>query len=596
MIANPALCLLCDARYRVRDLFTDPADASNHLVDQAIRLGVWVDDRLSWVDWDEWNVEFELDPAGIGRARLQCSSLGLAIDAEDSLNGQTWNRVLTVQNLRPTERKIKLFQTQNLKINESDIGNTACYRPDFGSVVHYKGQHYFAFGLDEMTECATGIAGFAGLEGTWRDAEDGQLEANPIAQGSVDSTIAVELLLPASGTANARAFMVAGTNFESVRYPAAPIAFGREGSFEQRLESVLLTHARFSIFASLDSDIMETNRANYAYCWMRDGALVASLLARRGRLPEAARFFAWLNLVPGPPYLQKYDAAGHLGASWHPWIRRGRFQVPTQPDETALPLVAMADFVRAGGKLDGDSQLYAKLGRYLLDHRDPVTGLPSPGYDLWEERFGTHTYTVATVIAGLNAAAELAAASGDDAEAYRMGAESIKQAMLKHLVDPRTGGFARGLDEEGNLDSTPDASLLLLPILGVVEATDPQFERTVAGLNDKLWVHSAVGGMARYPGDYYFRKTEAYPGNPWVICTMWLAQVRCLQAKTVADLEEPKRLLAWAESRAERTGVLAEQYHPDTGEPLSVSPLTWSQAEVLALIEDLRQATARVAK
>ena len=40
---------------------------------------------------------------------------------------------------------------------------------------------------------ATGVKGRPGFEGTWRDAEDGQLSGNPIAQGSVDSTIEIAL-------------------------------------------------------------------------------------------------------------------------------------------------------------------------------------------------------------------------------------------------------------------------------------------------------------------------------------------------------------------------------------------------------------------
>ena len=42
---------------------------------------------------------------------------------------------------------------------------------------------------------------------------------------------------------------------------------------------------------------------------------------------------------------------------------------------------------------------------FLTVHRDTYTGLPKPSYNLWEEKFGVHTYTAATVYAGLKVAA-----------------------------------------------------------------------------------------------------------------------------------------------------------------------------------------------
>ena len=44
---------------------------------------------------------------------------------------------------------------------------------------------------------------------------------------------------------------------------------------------------------------------------------------------------------------------------------------------------------------------------WLLEHRDHH-GLPKPSWDLWEERRGIHTFTVAATIGALKAAAEFA--------------------------------------------------------------------------------------------------------------------------------------------------------------------------------------------
>ena len=46
-------------------------------------------------------------------------------------------------------------------------------------------------------------------------------------------------------------------------------------------------------------------------------------------------------------------------------------------------------------------------------YRDARTGLPLPSYDLWEERWGVHAFTVATVYGGLKAARNFAVCFGD---------------------------------------------------------------------------------------------------------------------------------------------------------------------------------------
>ena len=42
--------------------------------------------------------------------------------------------------------------------------------------------------------------------------------------------------------------------------------------------------------------------------------------------------------------------------------------------------------------------------------------------------------------------------------------------------------------------------------------------------------------------------------------------------------------LEWTAAHALPSGVLAEQIHPVTGEPLSVAPLTWSHATVIGAV------------
>jgi glucoamylase len=89
------------------------------------------------------------------------------------------------------------------------------------------------------------------------------------------------------------------------------------------------------------------------------------------------------------------------------------------------------------------------------------------------------------------------------------------------------------------------------------------------------------------------KDTSRVPGNPWFICTMWLARYRLQQAQTLADLAPGLKLLNWAAERAFLSGTMAEQLHPYTGEPLSVSPLTWSHAEYVHAVREYIDRHAR---
>ncbi len=88
----------------------------------------------------------------------------------------------------------------------------------------------------------------------------------------------------------------------------------------------------------------------------------------------------------------------------------------------------------------------------------------------------------------------------------------------------------------------------------------------------------------RYENDYYFRISDTYYGNPWFVTTLWLAQYY-VQTSQTAKAED---LLQWTIRHALPTGILSEQIHPETGEPISVTPLVWSHAELINILLDMR--------
>jgi GH15 family glucan-1,4-alpha-glucosidase len=236
--------------------------------------------------------------------------------------------------------------------------------------------------------------------------------------------------------------------------------------------------------------------------------------------------------------------------------------------------------------------LVKAAAEFMVSYRDE-NGLPRPSWDLWEERFGIHAFTCATTHAGLRAAARFADFFGETelGARYQKAAEEIHAAMSQFMYLEGEGRFARMLIPDGSggytADATIDASLYGVWYFGTFGVHHPMVTSTMQAVEDRLWVKTAVGGVARYEDDHYHQVSEDVehvPGNPWFICTLWLAQYRIARALTLEQLEEALPILEWVASRTLPSGVLAEQIHPYQDQPLSVSPLTWSHATVVATV------------
>ena len=164
-------------------------------------------------------------------------------------------------------------------------------------------------------------------------------------------------------------------------------------------------------------------------------------------------------------------------------------------------------------------------------------------------------------------------------------------ALKKYLYRPDAGRFARSLmpraDGSFDVDMTLDASLFGLWYFGALAVDDPLVTQTMQALEAGLWAQTPIGGLARYSQDGYLRVSEdtrRIPGNPWFICTLWLAEYYLACARTADDLRPARKILEWTVERALPSGVLAEQVNPLTGAPVSVSPLTWSHSTLVAAV------------
>lgn len=479
---------------------------------------------------------------------------------------------------------------------------------------------------------ATGYKEFNGQQGTWRDAEDGTLEGNPIAQGSIDSCIGFSLGdVPADRERYCYHWLCAAHQYQAacnlnrIVIQRGPETFIQRTRDYWRLwvsnkplgdcnlpqplidlyrRSLLIMRTQIdhdgAIIAATDGDVWAFARDSYAYMWPRDGALVANVLSHSGYSNATGAFFHFCaeHITEGGYLMHKYTPDGDLGSSWQPWMdKQGNLALPIQEDETALVLYALWQHYTLYHEIEFIRPLYRPLitaaADFMCSFRDENTGLPQPSWDLWEERRGIHAYTLAAVYGGLMAASQFTAAFGeqDRSQRYAQVAGEIKDATNRYLWREDVGRFVRTLYVEPDGAMTPDmvidASVSGLYQFGMFDVRDDKIKRTMQAVEDRLVIKSEVGGVARYENDYYHqvsKDTRNVPGNPWFICACWLAEFKIESATTIAELENALPWLQWVQTHSLSSGVLAEQINPYTHEPLSVSPLTWSHAEYAGAI------------
>ena len=351
-----------------------------------------------------------------------------------------------------------------------------------------------------------------------------------------------------------------------------------------------------AVLAANDTDIIKFARDTYSYMWPRDAALAVYAMDQAGYVDIPRRFFELCaRIVTKEGYFRhKYTPAGD------PWVdATGKPQYPIQEDETGLVLFSLWQHYDRHRDFEFFKAYYRPLiilvGDFLASYIDPLTGLPQPSYDLWEERRGVMSFTVATVWAGLQAAANFAALYGEMtlAARYRGVADGIKQGTLRFLFDPELNRFIRRIyvraDGTTARDLTIDSSVYGLWYFGMFTADDPQIVSTMKAVYERLWCKTDVGGIARYENDWYYQVSQDIanvPGNPWFICTMRYGQWLVSQARTLDDLKKARDILDWVAGAAFPSGVLSEQLDPYSKAPISVSPLTWSHATVVSLVNE----------
>ncbi|WP_377272931.1 glycoside hydrolase family 15 protein [Peterkaempfera sp. SMS 1(5)a] len=350
--------------------------------------------------------------------------------------------------------------------------------------------------------------------------------------------------------------------------------------------------------SSLPAPIGGVRNWDYRYTWIRDAAYAVFAMRRIGFAGEADAFLGWvldafehsgrprimydLDGRPVPDEVEDPELEGYRRSAPVRWGNGAADQ--RQHDVYGEVLDCADQWLRAGSRLE--PALWAGLAG-LAQAAEKAWRLPDQG--IWEVRSEgrVFTYSAAMCQVALDRAAAIGERAGlpGPTAAWRASAEELRQLILDRSWDEKAQTLSEHLDGGGSLD----ASLLALPLRGVVPAGHPRMAATTAAIADRL---SAGGGLLyRYLHD---RSPDGLPGDEgaFVLCSFWLVDNLAGQGR----IEEAGELYASLCARASPLGLMSEQIDPSTGAFMGNFPQAFSHIGIIASGVNLARATAGAAQ
>lgn len=266
---------------------------------------------------------------------------------------------------------------------------------------------------------------------------------------------------------------------------------------------------------------------DYRFAWLRDASLTLSALWIAACPHEAARYFSWMAAAVGlqrdAPIQIMFGVEGerdlserrldHLagyGASQP--VRVGN-EAWRQRQLDVMGEVLEAAYVMRG-RLDLDAPTAAFLC-HLADRAASDWGETDAG--IWEGREGERHYTSSKLMCwvALDRAVRLAPELGDDArpEDWAAQRDELRTAILAQAYDEQAGVYVGAFGSD-----RLDASVLLMPIMGLVPADDERMLAITASSARTAWC-----GAGPAPATTRAPSSSARSGSP----TAWPAPATC---------------------------------------------------------------------
>jgi GH15 family glucan-1,4-alpha-glucosidase len=334
---------------------------------------------------------------------------------------------------------------------------------------------------------------------------------------------------------------------------------------------------------SLPEWIGSVRNWDYRYCWLRDATLTLLALLHCNHADEAGQWRRWLiRAIAGDPADVQimYGVAGERRLSEFelPWLDGYEGSQPVRVGNAASEQLQLDVYgevldcfyqARQHG-LPVDSQGWAiQLG--LLDHLEDAWRDSDDG--IWEirgrRRHFVHSKAMAWV--AFDRAVRTVESHGFEGpvDRWRAVRDEIHQDVCERGFSPELGSFTQSYGSP-----ELDASLLLLPLVGFLPATDPRVRGTIEAVEREL-LHD--GFVLRYR-----THEEGVDGLPpgegvFLPCSFWL----CDCYELLGRHDEAHELFARLVDLSNDLGLLAEEYDPKANRLLGNFPQAFTH---LALV------------
>jgi GH15 family glucan-1,4-alpha-glucosidase len=346
-----------------------------------------------------------------------------------------------------------------------------------------------------------------------------------------------------------------------------------------------------AVTTSLPEQLGGVRNWDYRYCWLRDATFALYALMTGGYVDEARAWREWLlRAVAGRPDHAQilYGVGGErLLPEWElPWLPGYESSAPVRIGNAASTQFQLdvygevADALHYARRigLEADDNAW-RVERAMIQFVESVWKKPDEG--IWEVRGPRRSFTHSRVMAWVAVDRAVKAVERFGLEGHvdrwRQLRGSIHDDVCQNGYDAGLGAFVQYYGSR-----LLDASLLMIPLVGFLPATDPRMLGTVRAIEEHL---VSDGFVARYQTT---RDVDGLPPGEgaFLPCTFWLADNLALQGRYA----EARALFAHLLSIRNDVGLLSEEYEPRSRRLLGNFPQALSH---VGLINTARNLTRR---
>ena len=342
---------------------------------------------------------------------------------------------------------------------------------------------------------------------------------------------------------------------------------------------------------SLPEHIGGVRNWDYRYCWVRDATFTLYAFLTGGYTDEAEAWREWLvNAVAGTPdELQiMYGVGGErrlteLELDWLPGyegsapVRIGNAAYQQRQLDIYGEIADTLHLARRLGLEPNEDAWY--IERSMMRFLEKEWTKPDAG--IWEVRGPRRHFTHSKVMAwvAFDRAVKAVEQFGleGDAAGWAQARDDVHEQVCREGFNAEVNGFTQYYGSR-----EPDASLLMLPLVGFLPATDPRMLGTVELIQKRL---TRGGFIDRYAAE---EQVDGLPGGEgtFLLCTFWLADNLALQGRWREAREIFLRLLALRND----VGLLSEEYDPAAGRLLGNFPQAFSHVGLINTAANLTRA------